>query len=185
MFREIFFSGGFLWKSMKIQVQGLSEGLHEYLFDIPSVDLGLTEEFSGDVKVRVSLDKTQNEIVLSAQLSAAVHLECDRCTRPFVLELDPGYRMVYVWEGEDTSLLDPSEVQVISPGLSVIDLSEDVRQTLVLALPFKRVCTEQCRGLCPHCGKNLNEEPCGCRDSADDSRWEKLKNVKFSKNDEA
>jgi len=74
---------------------------------------------------------------------------------------------------------------VISPGLSVIDVSEDVRQTLLLALPFKRVCREQCKGLCPHCGKNLNEAPCGCTESTDDSRWEKLKDLKFSKNDEA
>jgi len=100
---------------MKIQVQGLSEGLHEFMFDIPSADLGLSDEFSGNVRVQVSLDKTQKEMLLSAELSAAVNLECDRCTSPFVLELDPGYQMVYVWEGEDTSFLDPSEVQVISP----------------------------------------------------------------------
>jgi len=115
------------------------------MFDIPSADLGLSDEFSGNVRVQVSLDKTQKEMLLSAELSAAVNLECYRCTSPFVLELDPGYQMVYVWEGEDTSFLDPSEVQVISPGLSVIDVSEDVRQTLLLALPFKRVCREQCK----------------------------------------
>jgi uncharacterized protein len=170
---------------MKIQVLGLSEGLHDYAFDIPSADLGLAEEFSGNVNARISLDKTPTEILLSAELSATVNLECDRCTTPFVLTLEPKYRMVYVWEGEDTSLLDPSEVQVISPGLSVIDLSEDIRQTLLLALPVKRVCRELCKGLCPQCGKHLNDGPCLCKETADDSRWEKLKELKNSRTEEA
>lgn len=169
---------------MKIQVLGLSEGLHDYAFDMPSADLGLSEEFSGNANVRVSLDRTPTEILLSAELSATVNLECDRCTSPFQTTLQPEYRMVYVWDGEDTSLLDPSEMQVISPGLSVIDITDDVRQTLLLALPFKRVCGEQCKGLCPHCGKNLNDGPCGCREAADDSRWDKLRKLRISRNDE-
>jgi uncharacterized protein len=170
---------------MKIQVLGLSEGLHDYTFDILSADLGLSEEFSGNTNVRVSLDKTPREILLSAELSATVNFECDRCTAPFQTMLQPKYRMVYVWEGEHTSLLDPSEMQVISPGLSVIDISDDVRQTLLLAMPFKRVCREQCKGLCPHCGKNLNDGPCGRDEATDDSRWEKLKELRIIRNDEA
>jgi uncharacterized protein len=169
---------------MKIQVLGLSEGLHDFEFDVPSADLGLSEEFSGSVKVLASLDKTPTEILLTARLSANVNFECDRCTTPFQASLEPRYGMVYMWEGEDTSFLDPSEVQVISAGLSVIDISDDVRQTLQLALPFKRVCRELCKGLCSHCGKNLNDGPCGCQESTDDSRWEKLKELKISRTDE-
>ncbi|MBP1654290.1 MAG: hypothetical protein H6Q28_846, partial [Bacteroidetes bacterium] len=83
---------------------------------------------------------------------------------------------VYVREAAETERFDPAEVQVLSPAMAVIDLAEDVRQTLMLSVPLKLLCAEDCRGLCPTCGANRNTAGCDCREDEPDSRWEQLKN---------
>jgi len=60
----------------------------------------------------------------------------------------------------------------------VADLTDMVRQELLLALPMKPLCSEECKGLCPRCGVNLNIETCDCRVKGMDSRWEGLKDLK-------
>jgi uncharacterized protein len=58
-------------------------------------------------------------------------------------------------------------------------LLEDVlREQVLLAVPLKTVCREDCRGLCPHCGRNLNVEQCNCAEPLEDPRWSALKEIK-------
>ena len=153
---------------MKIQVAGLSQGVHRFSFRVPAAQLSLGDQFSQDVEVDAVLERTATEISLEGWIRTRGRFVCDRCVAEFDLPLDPSYRMLYVWDGADTSNLDPSEVQVVSPSLAVIDLSEDVRQTILLAVPLKLLCSEECRGLCPGCGVDLNKEPCRCTDAQGD-----------------
>jgi len=169
---------------MKIQVAGLSEGVHEYHFDTTAAELGLGQEYSGGVSVDAALDKSGNEILLKAGIRAESHVVCDRCVTPFAQTLTPSYQMYYVWNDPDAARFDPSEVQVIHPGLSVINLTEDVRQTILLAVPLKLLCREDCKGLCPRCGKNLNEGPCNCTEMPIDSRWDRLRSAAIDNADE-
>ena len=58
-------------------------------------------------------------------------------------------------------------------------LLEDVlREQVLLAAPLKAICREDCRGLCPHCGRNLNLEQCTCAEPIEDPRWEALKGLR-------
>jgi uncharacterized protein len=93
--------------------------------------------------------------------------------------------MHYVWEETEAERIDPSEVQVMPPGQTVIDLADDVRQTLLLAFPLKNVCREECRGLCSRCGKNLNEGSCDCKETLVDGRWDKLKELQNNNSKQA
>ncbi|MEO8168524.1 MAG: DUF177 domain-containing protein [bacterium] len=162
---------------MKIQIGGLSDGIHRYRFEVPTSLLGLSEQFVNDVVTDVTLDKSSNQILLKASIQATAHCECDRCVSVFDAKLTPSYSMVYVTEGDDTAGLDSTEVQVIPNGLHIIDITEDVRQTTVLSIPLKLLCKETCRGLCSECGQNLNEGTCACSEAASDSRWEGLRKL--------
>lgn len=159
---------------MKIQVGGLSEGVHKYHFDVQAPEVGLGEEFS-EVHADVVLDKAVNQIALNVAIHTAAAVSCDRCTAPFASPVEAKYRMHYLWNGEDASQYDVAEVQVIPQGSTIIDITEDVRQTVLIAVPLKLLCREECLGLCPHCGKDLNEGPCDCRPVEVDSRWDKLR----------
>jgi uncharacterized protein len=70
------------------------------------------------------------------------------------------------------------ELQVIPASTTAIDLTEDVRQTLLLSFPLKNLCREECRGLCPRCGTNWNEQACTCSDDVNDGRWDALRSLK-------
>lgn len=162
---------------MKIQVGGLSEGLHAYSFSARPVELGLEGDFDEEIAIDAMLEKTNGEFLLRAKVRAHATWQCDRCVIEFRHTIAAGYQMYYIWEGADTGRFDPAEIQVIPPGMNMIDIGEDVRQTLLLSVPLKRICREDCRGLCPHCGKNLNEGTCVCTDAEPDSRWDKLKEL--------
>lgn len=62
-----------------------------------------------------------------------------------------------------------------------IDLTDELRQCIILALPTYPVCRQDCLGVCPTCGKNLNEGPCACRQNEPDSRWGALDALELGK----
>lgn len=163
---------------MKIQVGGLSDGVHEYTLVEDASSLGLDGHFKDQVFANVTVEKSGSQIFLKAGVSVQGSFECDRCLTPFGSLLTPSYRMYYVTEANIDSSIDPAEVQVVPPGFSVIDLSDDIRQTVLLSVPLKLLCRENCKGLCPHCGINLNAETCACSETSVDPRWEQLGRLK-------
>ena len=162
---------------MKIQVGGLSEGVHSYSFRSTPADVGLPPEFKSDVEVQATLEKSSGQLLLRAGVSTSAEVACDRCVKLIQQPLQSKYQMYYFWEAPEEDRYDPSEVQVLTPGQNVLDLTDDVRQTVVLSLPLKHVCREDCKGICPMCGKNLNDGPCTCTETREDGRWDKLKEL--------
>ena len=163
--------------SMKIQVGGLSEGSHDYAFEADGRALDLGDGITSPVRVSARLEKTGTQVFLTVQTETTGTFPCDRCLAPFDRTLSPRYRMTYVCDADEAGQFDPAEVQVISPALTVIDITEDVRQTILLAVPLKLVCRENCQGLCPTCGVNWNDAPCSCREESVDTRWDALRNL--------
>jgi uncharacterized protein len=162
---------------MKIQIGGLSEGIHRYEFKVAPRELELGEQFPSDVAVQTTLDKTPNQILLTSQIHVTASVVCDRCVASFTKELNPSYSMFYMFEGSEYEHMDPAEFQVVPTGQHVIDIADDVRQSVLLAVPLKLLCKESCKGLCPSCGQNLNEGSCSCREELTDSRWDQLRKL--------
>jgi uncharacterized protein len=132
----------------------------------------------GRLQCRVEIGEDRL-IQVSGRLQARVQLECGRCLDPFDRELDERIDWAYLPQGADRG--DEEEVHLSDRDLVVayyehdqIDLGEMVRQQLVLSLSMKRLCRENCRGLCPQCGANLNTTSCSCVTSTVDPRWEAL-----------
>lgn len=162
---------------MKIQVGNLSDGYHEYLLEAKPTDFGLEEGFNSEILVNAVLDKTGNQIYLKADVRTHGSFGCDRCASPFEAPVSSKFQACYFTEGEEVVNVDPEELRMIPPGFSVIDITDDIRQTILLAIPLKLLCSDTCRGLCPQCGKNLNTGSCECSDTTVDSRWEKLREI--------
>jgi uncharacterized protein len=165
---------------MKIQVGGLSQGTYTYQFHSAPEELRLDDRFPSEVIIDATLDKAATQIFLHVAVTTDGRFDCDRCVTQFRLPLKKTYKMCYVWDGTEAGVLDPFEVQVVSPGLPMIDLSDDVRQTVLLSVPLKLLCKADCRGLCPECGANMNADSCTCPSQSSDGRWEALRT--FRKN---
>jgi uncharacterized protein len=170
---------------MKIQVGGLSDGVHDYSFRVTPDELGLPSGFPDGVEIKATLEKTSRQFLLKASIATTAEVLCDRCVAPFRRPLGSRYQMHYVWDESDAERIDASEVQVVLPGQTVIDLADDVRQTVLLSFPLKNVCREDCRGLCSQCGRNLNEGSCDCKETHVDGRWDKLKELQDNNSKQA
>ena len=162
---------------MKIQLGGLSETTHRFEFRVQASDLKLGDSFAGPVKVTADVERNGNQFRLKAEIAVSGNFDCDRCLARFERNLASSYRMHYITDEAEAAAFDPAEVQIVSPGFQVVDLTDDVRQTIELAIPLKLLCKSDCAGLCPHCARNLNEEECDCRDLSPDSRWEDLRKL--------
>jgi uncharacterized protein len=162
---------------MKIDISSLSDGTHEYALTAEPSEIGLGEQFRNEVRVTLTLDKNNRQIHMTAEVETIGSFRCDRCVDEFDKELGDSFHMLYTSEEADRDLYDPDEVRVISPDLHEVDIGDDVRQFVLLAVPQKILCKESCAGLCSRCGRNLNRERCTCTAQEIDPRWDKLRGL--------
>lgn len=162
---------------IKIRISGLSNGLHDYHFSAEPSEIGLDPNFTKPVEIDVALDKTTRQVSLKASLSTSAKFICDRCTDEFELALATKYNVFYLYDEESGGSLPPEEVQVITPDTVHLELSEDVRQFVMLSVPLKLLCREECKGLCPRCGTNWNAVRCDCKQETTDSPWHGLEKL--------
>ena len=103
--------------------------------------------------------------------------ECRRCLGPVSVPLREEVTLVF----DPPDLLggeDDGEIRVLPADASEVDLSEPIREELVLAAPTYTLCDPDCRGLCPRCGVDLNETTCECAVEEPDPRWDALRALK-------
>ncbi|MBI3586134.1 MAG: DUF177 domain-containing protein [Ignavibacteriales bacterium] len=165
---------------LKINISNLPEGIHQRSLEATPEEVGLDNRFAKAVIVNATLEKTSRQLYLKAECKAVGNFTCDRCLEEFEKEVVASYRVMYVAGDRSAEGLKEDEVQVIPPEANAIDLGEDVRQFIMLVLPQKILCKEECAGLCPTCGTNRNTSSCDCRKEETDPRWEGLK--KFLEN---
>jgi uncharacterized protein len=155
---------------MKIKISNLSDGVHNFNFEEAVDDIKLNEPFFGNILVEAEISKSHNQLVLTANIKADVNFDCDRCNTNFNSTITNSYKMVYLigMEPEDS---DSINIAYLPPDADKITLDDDIRDFAFLAVPMKRLCKEDCKGLCIRCGKNLNEGDCSCDRESIDDRW--------------
>jgi len=126
--------------------------------------------------------KTVQDIRLVGDFSTRIELPCARCLEPVQRDLANAFDLIYRPLGADAGVEERS-VQGAETDIGYYQgeglLLEDVlREQVLLAVPIKAICREDCKGLCPRCGKNLNVEPCQCFEPLEDPRWATLKEIK-------
>ena len=130
------------------------------------------------VNGEVSLLRTHRGVLVKGNLHTGLELTCSRCLRVFDYPMDIAFEEEYIQTIDINSGLPLDSSEEIGAFAidehHEIDLSEAIRQYALLAVPMKPLCQEKCAGLCPECGRNLNQGPCACPVQAADPRWSKL-----------
>ena len=167
---------------MKIKVSEIpAEGIEIYGEDVISVeDVVLT----GPVKSELHVLKVEDEVIISGRLDAGVKLRCSRCLVEFEGRLDIPVETVYVPSAEagDEGELGSDELNTAFYEGYDIDTDEIAMEQVLLGIPIKPLCREDCKGLCPKCGADLNESPCACAGKAGHPGMDALKDY-FTKGD--
>lgn len=165
---------------LTINISRLSEGTHHRTFEVEAEDVGLDARFNHHVHVQAILEKTGHQLHLKAELQTIAEFTCDRCLDEFEHPLNARFEIVYLVENATGVRDDNREVQYLSPDANILDLGEDVRQFLILAIPQKLLCKPDCAGLCPKCGQNRNKVQCTCNTRVTDPRWDGLKKMSLN-----
>jgi uncharacterized protein len=147
----------------------------------------------GPVELVMTVRKDDDLYQLAGSIRASLELACSRCLEPFPMPVDLPFDLRYLPQhmnvsGSGDEAVDEEESEAAEVGgddLSTafyrddqIDLAHLVREQLYLALPMKPLHREDCKGLCPSCGANLNETTCGCQIGWEDPRLAPLKALK-------
>lgn len=162
---------------LRINISKLSEGIHEYSLEADPSRIGLAGRFSQAITVKATVEKSSRQLFFQADVATEGEFTCDRCLDDFRRDLKGHYSIVYLSDGQGGEIEGKDEVQVLSRDANFIELDEDVRQFLVLAVPQKLLCKDDCAGLCPVCGKNKNNSVCECEGEKTDPRWDGLQKI--------
>lgn len=162
---------------MIIKISNLSEGTHEFIFEDGVESVGLEQPFFGKFKSLAVLSKLHDQLILSVKTKFNVKYQCDRCGADFDSMLNSEYQMVYL-QNEKPADTESDNITYLSRTADKIDLKDDVREFALLSIPMKKLCKEDCKGLCYKCGADLNKEQCKCNKDEIDPRWKPLMNLK-------
>lgn len=141
--------------------------------DLTGLELDGVKPFCAPIAGQVSLKGFASSVLLDAHLEYTTVMPCDRCGEMSAREWSVSFAHTLVMQLNDEE--DNDEYIVVPDGR--LDLDELLREDILLELPSKYLCSEDCKGLCPKCGKNLNEGDCGCDHREIDPRLEILKSL--------
>jgi uncharacterized protein len=141
------------------------------------------------VGLQMKVHKDRHRFRLVGTVRGVLELACSRCLDPFELPVNGAFDVRYLPEAEnvgaDESEVEDSDLSAAFYRDDQIDLAQLIEEQMYLALPMKPLCREECRGLCPQCGANLNIETCGCEVRWEDPRLAGLRAVMTERKNDA
>ena len=178
---------------MKLRLEDITAEAKEISFAEPEIEInrilaqGPVREYHVNAPIAVTLSyyRAGTDLFFAGQLKAQTVATCARCAEEFDSSNDRAFRLVMAPKsvGMDTDPgLRADDLEFSLYDGDEIDLGPLVREQLLLALPTRPLCKDDCRGLCAHCGINLNRGQCQCRAPAPDPRLAVLRSLKIVRN---
>jgi len=167
---------------MKINLNKLKLAPHQkqdFHFEEPGDDQLLDSwggKFLQPVVVDGELEHNGKDMQVQGKVQAVVELYCSRCLKPVTYTVNTSFSAIIV-DGQRQKEFSDAEEDVVFNFDGIADLTPLVQEIIVSDLPISVLCKEECKGLCPLCGSDLNTGTCGCREDNIDPRWEKLKQL--------
>lgn len=143
-----------------------------------------TFETPNGVDYALTLTNTGEGILLQGTVDTEAHGRCARCLKPVALDISGGVEGYYLLDPADGAEgYERDEIDFVSEK-GTIDLAGPIEAALVYSTPYVVLCNEDCKGLCPRCGADLNDGPCDCQDdeAEEDNPFAVLKNLHFDEN---
>lgn len=146
-------------------------------------------DFTDAIHTRLRAARIGGMVEVEGEIRTTVRLSCGRCLAEFTTPLETAFNLTYIRQetpAEGPVEPGPREEEADEAGLiyfhgEEIDLTDGIQEQVILALPFRPLCNENCRGLCAGCGADLNHAACGCRTATEDSPFAVLDRLKLEK----
>ena len=169
---------------MIFQIKTLPIGISTFHLETDASQIDLLDyedaKFLNPIEIEIELDKRSNrEVYLKGVVKTDVKLQCSRCTEEYDYNIRADFALYYMQTSEnyDAEITD-EEIATFAFSGYELDITDRIRETLILEVPIRGLCKEDCKGLCPICGANLNYEKCDCHNEKIDPRWGALAKLK-------
>ena len=170
---------------MRIELENLEGGKGDFAEVYQPEDLNpvdervvLIEPASVIGKIRLS----GNQVFVSGHVETRAQVECDRCLQPVAIPVNAEFTLEYIsgsdYESIETAELTEAEMSVSVFDGEALDVDEIVKEQVLLAVPTRMLCREDCKGICPECGADRNTGECDCVTNDIDPRWAALKDLR-------
>ena len=170
---------------MRIELENLEGGKGDFARvyrpdELDPVDerIRLTEPAAVNGQIRLS----GHDVVVNGHIDTRAQVDCDRCLKPVELPVSADFELEYItgsdYESSQVAELTEAEMSVSVFDGEAIDVDEIVKEQILLAVPTRMLCREDCKGICPECGMDKNTGECQCVTDSIDPRWAALKNLK-------
>ena len=148
--------------------------------------------FTRPIHVRIHATISGQTVLIHGTAESEVRIPCSRCLEPFDMKIETDFSGTAV--PDVPSVIEPAavdEIELAADDMDVvlysgdsIDLRDEIAQQVIMALPFKPVCRNTCKGLCSRCGVDLNQSSCQCRPQHENGPFAVLKTRVFPKKQE-
>jgi uncharacterized protein len=167
---------------VRIEVEKLTPAGEPFAHTYEPGELPLEEErlrLTGPARIEGRASRKEDEVRLRGRIAAEAEVLCDRCLKPVLAPLEVEFETAFVPAAAEAGKTENVELLAEELGLAAyegdaVNLDELVREQILLAVPTRLLCREECRGLCPTCGADLNEGQCSCAQTETDPRWAAL-----------
>jgi len=134
----------------------------------------LVEELEGALRIP--------DIRVVGKLATRLEMRCARCLEPVLKDVSSSFDLIYRPQGSekrpDEASISEAETEIGFYQGNGLLLEDVIKEQLLLAVPLRVVCRDECKGLCPQCGRNRNLESCNCSSQLPDPRWAALEDIK-------
>jgi uncharacterized protein len=169
---------------MRIELENLEGGKSGFAHVYNPDDLNPVDErvnLSAPATVNGKIRLAGNEVFVNGHVDARAEVECDRCLKPVELPVNADFELEYItgseYESSAVAELTEAEMSVAVFDGEALDVDEIVKEQILLAVPTRMLCREDCKGICPQCGTDRNTGECNCETKEIDPRWAALKDL--------
>lgn len=169
---------------MRIEVESLERAGKEFSHIYAPGELTLEDggvRFAEQANLSGRASRKNEEVQLRGKISTRVEVACDRCHRDVSVPIETEFDVKYVparEDGEEAAELGADDLNASVYGGDWVDADELVREQVLLSVPMRVLCKDECKGLCAGCGADLNDEACSCQQEGIDPRWAALATLK-------
>lgn len=164
---------------LHIPIASVKQGDSHFEFRVPSfLEAKEGASFPDPIFVEADVQPIGEDFLTDLVVESEGSFVCDRCGKTFGRKIKGKVQTLFCYE-KSFKTEEGDEVKLLQPSDRELDISRDVVDALLLSIPVKILCSENCLGLCPNCGTDLNIETCSCPRENDDSPWDVLKNINF------
>ncbi len=161
--------------------ESLAPGTIDFVEDMRQVGVLHTTGRADLLKEHRGTHDIVEDIRIRGSLDTAMEVACARCLEPVEQAVEASFDLIFRPSEAD---LDNSDRSISTSETEIgyyegdgLLLEDVLREQILLALPAKNLCRDDCKGLCPECGRNRNTDPCECATASADSRWSSLKEL--------